>query len=77
MHKIRWTEEEKKSVADHYRSVGTRDLQKLLAGRSEKAIFHMAERIGLKKSHERLRELGRENIRLRWDKRCEPPSPPC
>src|SRR5688572_11631742 len=64
----RWTDNEKRLLSQHYHAIGARDLTKLLAGRNESAIFHMAQKIGVKKCHDRLRELGAENVRVRWDK---------
>jgi hypothetical protein len=63
-----WTDSEKRDISTHYHAIGARDLSKLLVGRSESAIFHMAQKIGVRKSHDRLRELGAENVKRRWDK---------
>lgn len=71
-----WTHQEKKNIADHYKAIGAKELSKLLVGRSESAIFHMAQKIGLKKSHERLREVGRINVGRRKDRQPAEETPP-
>ena len=57
-----WTEEEKAVLKSHYANISARDLTKVLQGRSPGAVCDQAERLGLRKSHERLRELGSENV---------------
>ena len=36
-------------------------------GRSVKSVVSKAHNLGLKKDRERLRQMGRENVRLRYD----------
>ena len=74
----RWNEREDAHLAEHYRAISARRLSELLPGRTEKAIRRHAEELNLKKCHERLREMGRENIDRRWRpevfKTPEPPT---
>lgn len=61
----RWTEEEKQIVREHYRDIGTSQLSQALPRRSPGAIADMAGRMGVKKSEERLKEMGRIMIERR------------
>lgn len=65
----RWTDAERQALSEHYHAVSNRDLTRLLSTRTEKAIERQALRLNVKKCHERLREMGRENIAPRWAKR--------
>jgi hypothetical protein len=67
-----WTEQEKRYVAQHYPAIGAKKLTELVSNRTEKAIFRMAQHIGVKKSHDRLREVGRENVGRRKDRQSPP-----
>ena len=75
-----WTDSERAQLREHYSCISATNLSKLL-NRSASAIEGRAFKDGLKKSHDRLREMGAENVRKRWDKvkdPCvftEPPSP--
>ena len=74
-----WTEGERKQLAEHYSCISAKELTKLL-DRSACAIERRAFKDGLSKSHDRLREMGKENVLIRWNKakQCvftEPPSP--
>lgn len=53
-----WSEEEKLVVREHYQNLPTSELQKALPARSPGSIYDMAGRLGLKKSPERLSEMG-------------------
>jgi hypothetical protein len=57
-----WTEVEKKRLREHFPFVGSKALSEAYDGRSAKALNDMAQRCGVKKSPERLREMGRENV---------------
>lgn len=57
-----WTEAEKAHVVAHYAAIKNNDIARLLEGRTEHAIRHVASRMGIKKSPERMQELGRENF---------------
>lgn len=65
-----WTETEKQLLRDHYAAIQNARLREILPTRTERAIADMAKRIGYKKCHERLREMGAENIRCRPDRRA-------
>lgn len=69
MQRQRWSETEKQHVREHYEAIGARKLRELLPTRSEVSIMDMASRMGLRKCHDRLREMGRENVLVRWSKR--------
>ena len=69
MAKTRWTESEKEQLKAHYHAISAERMSELL-DRSPAAIKEMAWRMDLKKCQERLAEVGRENIKGRWD----PPS---
>lgn len=69
MKRGRWTETEKQHIQAHYSAIGARKLRELLPTRSEMAIMDMASRLGVHKCQDRLREMGRENVNVRWTKR--------
>ena len=75
----RWTPQDKANLAQHYSAVSAKDLTRLFQGRTESAIFHMAQKLGLDKCQERKAEAGREAVAQRKDRQCfsEPPSPSC
>lgn len=58
MTKQRWSEDEKKILQEHYRDINTRRLAEALPSRTPGAIHDMAGRLGLRKSEERLKEMG-------------------
>lgn len=64
--KKRWSGDEKQQLAQFYSSVNCSRLPELLEGRSVRAIRDQAHAMGLKKSQERLREMGQENVGRRW-----------
>lgn len=68
----RWTDAERQKVRDHYSYIGTRELAKALPGRSPRSIMSAANRLGVKKCQDRLREMGRENVATRYE---EPEAP--
>ena len=53
-----WTETERAHIEAHYSAVKSQRLEELISGRTEHAIRNKASRMGVKKSPERLRELG-------------------
>lgn len=61
-----WNDEEADIVRKHYAHVSNADLSRVLPGRSPRAILSHANRLGLQKHPERLREVGRENMEKRW-----------
>lgn len=72
-----WKPSEHQALAAWYPVISAKKLQQLLPERTPKAIRQEAFDLGLKKCHERLRELGRENVRKRWDKAVfRTPEPP-
>lgn len=63
-----WTETERGHLEAHYRAISARDLRALIPNRTEQAIRNQAGRMDLKKCHERLRDMGRENVLRRWER---------
>lgn len=74
-----WTKQDKDNLAQHYRAISAKDLTRLFPGRTESAIFHMAQKLDLTKCQERRAEAGREAVARRKDRQCfsEPPYPSC
>lgn len=66
--KKHWTPHEKQILKEHYAYIGNHELQEALMLRTTGAIRLQGSRMGLKKAHDRLREMGRENIALRADR---------
>ena len=64
----RWTDAEKKIAQEFYGTIGTKKLSEALPGRTPRQIYDLARRMDLKKSHDRLREMGRELRQIRTDK---------
>ncbi len=64
----RWSEDEKQIIREHYRDLHTAKLAEALPGRTPGGIADMAGRLGVKKSPERLREMGREIVQRRIEK---------
>jgi hypothetical protein len=64
----RWTEEELQRLRELYPVHSNLDIAKTLE-RSVKSIVSKAHNLGLKKDLARLREMGRENVSLRYSKR--------
>jgi hypothetical protein len=62
-----WTEDEKKILQQHYPTISSARLAEGFPGRSPGALIDMAQRLGLRKVHERLQEMGRENLGKRWE----------
>lgn len=71
----RWSEEEKKTLRDHYAYISNEDLSKALPGRTARSLNDCAQRMGLKKSQDRLREMAQANISKRKDRQSEPQDP--
>lgn len=69
-----WNADERRSLSEHFSAIDSSRLQHLIEDRSVKAIRDQARRMGLTKCHERLRELGRENVEKRWGPLRKPPS---
>ena len=63
----RWTTEELEILKRDYASRANLQIATLL-NRSVKSVVSKAQNLGLKKSSERLRSMGRENVSLRYDK---------
>jgi hypothetical protein len=66
MKKPHWTEREKNVLKEHYAFISAERLREAMPGRSPRSIISQAYRMGVKKVHERLREVGRENVSRRW-----------
>lgn len=63
----RWTEEQVTLLRELYPSRGNEEIARIL-GRSAKSVVSKANDLELKKSRERLREMGRENVRIRHER---------
>jgi hypothetical protein len=65
----RWSETERAHLAAFYPAISAQKLTEILPDRTPKAIKAQAIHLGIGKCHERLREMGRTNVRKRWDGR--------
>ncbi len=61
----RWTKQEVEVLRRLYRTHSNADIAAVL-GRKVSSVVFKAHRLGLAKGIRRLREMGRENISLRW-----------
>ncbi len=61
----RWSEQELAQLSELYPRTSNLDIAQRL-GRSVKSVVSKAHHMGLKKELERLQEMGRENVRLRY-----------
>ena len=64
----RWTEEELKTLRELYPRTANLEIAATL-DRSVKSVVSQAHHMGLKKEMERLREMGRQNVSLRYGKK--------
>jgi hypothetical protein len=62
----RWTREEVSILRRLYRSHSNADIAEAL-GRKVSSVVFKGHRLGLSKGARRLREMGQENIRRRWE----------
>lgn len=62
----RWTKEEVNLLRRLYRTHGNAEIAQIL-GRKVSSVVFKGHRLGLSKGARRLKEMGRENIRKRWD----------
>jgi len=62
----RWTKEEVSLLRRLYRTHSNAEIAEIL-GRKVSSVVFKGHRLGLSKGARRLREMGRENIRCRWD----------
>jgi hypothetical protein len=62
----RWTKEEVSTLKRMYRNSSNAEIAKVL-GRKVSSVVFKGHRLGLSKGARRLKEMGQENIRLRWD----------
>ncbi len=62
----RWTKEEVSILKRLYRKHSNAEIAQLL-GRKVSSVVFKGHRLGLSKGVRRLREMGRENIRRRWE----------
>jgi hypothetical protein len=69
-----WTKSELATLKEHYRFINGHKLTEAYEGRTYSSIRSMARRMGLKKCHDRMREMGRENRLQRPMQKVEPPS---
>ena len=68
----RWTSEEVTLLKRLYRTHSNAEIAEII-GRKVSSVVFKGHRLGLSKGARRLREMGRENIRRRWDPLKEPP----
>jgi len=61
-----WTETERKNLRDHFSNLASSRLADAFPGRTPRAINDQAQSLGVKKSRERLAEMGRANAFVRW-----------
>lgn len=61
----RWTQEEVSTLKRLYRSHSNAEIAKVLKRKVSSVVFK-GHRLGLSKGARRLREMGQENIRRRW-----------
>jgi len=62
----RWTREEVSLLKRLYRSKSNAEIAEAL-GRKVSSVVFKGHRLGLSKGARRLKEMGQENIRMRWD----------
>jgi hypothetical protein len=62
----RWTKEEVSLLKRLYRTHSNAEIAQLL-GRKVSSVVFKGHRLGLSKGARRLKEMGRENIRRRWE----------
>jgi hypothetical protein len=63
----RWTKQELAILRKMYRSSSNAKIAKRL-GRKTSSVVFKGHRLGLSKGPKRLREMGKENIAIRWKK---------
>lgn len=67
-HYGRWSDDDKRILHEYWASLPIAKLHEAFPGRTKRAVIAQAGLMGLKKSEERLREMGRENTQKRWAK---------
>ena len=67
----RWSKEEVRTLKKMYKSKSNSEIAVVLH-RTIASVTYMGFRLGLSKGPTRLREMGRENIAIRWAKRGNP-----
>jgi hypothetical protein len=65
--RARWTKEEVATLKRLHRSHSNAEIAKVLRRKTSSVVFK-AHRLGLSKGPKRLREMGKENIAIRWKK---------
>ena len=72
-----WTDQEKSHLATHYPYVSAERLRQLIPNRSAREIIKKAQKMGVRKCLDRLKEMGAENISKRYEGRVfKTPEPP-
>lgn len=75
-----WTPEEVSHIKQFYPFISGAELANLFDGRhTERSLRDKAWRLGIKKCHDRLRQMGCENVGRRWARvraQQQPPPPP-
>lgn len=61
-----WSAQEREHLKAFYPAISAQKLTELITDRSAQAIKQQAHRMDVRKCHERLREMGAENIQKRW-----------
>ena len=65
-HYGRWGDEEKAVLREYWPKLSVEKIQEAFPGRTKRAVIAQAALMGLRKSEDRLKEMGRENISKRW-----------
>jgi hypothetical protein len=63
----RWTKEEVKTLKSLYRNHSNAEVAEKL-GRKVSSVVFKGHRLGLSKGPRRMKEMGRQNIAIRWGK---------
>ena len=71
----KWSREEQDTLKRFYPHLSAERLSQAYQGRSPKALTSKAMKLEIRKTPERLQEMGREAVSKRWEK-AEPRLPP-
>lgn len=72
-----WTEQEKYHLRQFYPAISAEKLRALIPNRSAREIIKKAQKMGVRKCLDRLKEMGAENISKRYEGRVfKTPEPP-
>lgn len=72
-----WTDQEKSHLQAHYPYISAERMRQLIPNRSAREIIKKAQKMGVRKCLDRLKEMGAENISKRYEGRVfRTPEPP-